>query len=172
MGHISLLAISLMTLSGGMAHAQTPSTRTVDAAQFLGLSLFKALDTIPDKPFAVRLLHDIANSPNRSHTQGHLALYDYIAALTLRGEIMTYINNASEPLITSKDGTLILPIYSDYLGLSPQITSALEYLASQNRKSAVHVLGHVSPEVKQMAQQRSVQAVSYTHLTLPTTPYV
>jgi len=121
--------------------------------------LFKALDTLPDKPFAARLLHDVASSPNRSHTQSHLVLYDYIAALTLRGEIAAYINTAQRPLIASKDGTLILPIYSDYLGPSPQLFTELQSLTSQSRKSALHVLGHASPEAKQMAQRQNVQLV-------------
>jgi len=123
--------------------------------------LFKALESIPDKPYAVRLLHDIADSPDRSHSQSHLALYDYIASLTLRGDIATYVNNAQRPLIASKDGTLILPIYSDFLGASPQLTTALQNLKMQSRQSALHVLGYASSEAKQTARQLGVQVVEW-----------
>ena len=122
--------------------------------------LFNALDAIPDKPFAVRLLHDVAKSPSRSHSQSQLALYDYIAALTQRGEVAAYVNSAS-PLLTSRDGTLILPIYSDYLGSSPQLTTALQSLRVQSPKSALHVLGYASPEAKQTARQLGVQVVEW-----------
>jgi len=123
--------------------------------------LFKALESIPDKPYAVRLLHDIADSPDRSHSQSHLALYDYIAALALRGDIAAYVNNAPRPLIASKDGTLILPIYSDFLGASPQLTTALQSLRAQSGQSALHVLGYASPEAKQTARQFDVQVVEW-----------
>lgn len=124
--------------------------------------LFKALDIIPDKPFAVRLLNDITNSPNRSHTQSHLALYDYIANLAARNDIMSYVKNTPRPLIVSKNGTLIMPLYSDYLVNSPQLRSALENLTQQNRKSALHVLGYASPEAKQTARRMGVQIVEWT----------
>lgn len=121
--------------------------------------LFKALDSIADKPFAVRLLHDVADSPSRSQTQSHLALYDYIAALAQRGEVLNYVNNTLRPLITSKDGTLIMPIYSDYLTYTPQLRMALQSLKTQNRQSALHVLGHASPEAIQTAKQLDIQVV-------------
>lgn len=123
--------------------------------------LFKALDVIPDKPFAVRLLHDVADSPDRSYTQSHLALYDFIAALTLRGKVAAYINTAPKPLIVSKNGTVMLPLYSDYLGNSPQLTSALQSLAANNRQSALHVLGYASPEAKQTAKRMGVQVIEW-----------
>lgn len=123
--------------------------------------LFKALDTIPDKPFAVRLLHDIAASPDRGHTQNQLALYDYIAALTARGEITAYINTTPNPLIASKGGTVILPLYSDYLDNSPQLSSALQSLTAQSRQSAIHVLGYASQQAKQTARRMGVQVVEW-----------
>lgn len=123
--------------------------------------LFKALDAIPDKSFAVRLLHDVADSPNRSHAQSHLALYDFIAALTLRGEIAAYINTAPKPLIASRNGTVILPLYSDYLANTPQLTLALQSLAANNRQSALHVLGYASPEAKQTARRMGVQVIEW-----------
>ena len=123
--------------------------------------LFNALNVIPDKRFSVRLLHDIANSPNRSYTQSQLALYDYIASLTMRGHIGAYINTAPKPLIALKDGTVILPLYSDYLANSPQLTMTLQSLATQNRQSALHILGHASPEVKQTAQRMGVQVIEW-----------
>lgn len=121
--------------------------------------LFKALDTIPDKPFAVRLLHAIADSPDRSHIQSHLALYNYIATHSMRGDIVAYINAAPRPLIASKNGTVILPIYSDYLAPSSQLTAALQSLKAQGRQSELHVLGHASPEAMQMVRQHSVRVI-------------
>jgi len=70
--------------------------------------LFQSLNSIPNKAFAVRLLHDAANSPDRSMTESHLALFDYIANLAQSGAIMDYIGNAPKPLIVSKDGTTCL----------------------------------------------------------------
>ena len=121
--------------------------------------LFKALDTIPDKAFAVRLLHDVADSPDRSHTQNYLALYDYIAGLSQRGDVLNYISDTPRPLITSKNGTLIMPVYSDYLTHSSQLKTALQSLKAQNRQSALHVLGYASSEAIQMAQQLNIQVV-------------
>ncbi len=123
--------------------------------------LFRALEVLPDKPFAVRLLHDVANSPHRSHSQSQLALYDYIASLAARGEIAAYVNTTPRPLIASKNGTLILPIYSDYLEPSPQLILALKSLTRQNRQSALHVLGFASPQAKQAAQRMGVQVVEW-----------
>jgi len=123
--------------------------------------LFKALDSIPDKVFAVRLLHDVADSPDRSHTLSHLALYDYIAGLTARGDIAGYVSDAPRPLIASQDSTLIMPIYSDYLETSPELTAALKGLTKQGGQSAVHVLGYASPEVIQTARRLGVQVVQW-----------
>lgn len=123
--------------------------------------LFTALDAIPNKDFAVRLLHDVADSPNRSHTQSHLALYEYISALAARGEIRGYINDGSRPLISLNDGTLILPIYSDYLQYTPELTTELKKLKQRNGQSALHVLGYASPEVKQGVRQLGIQVVEW-----------
>lgn len=123
--------------------------------------LFKSLDAIPDKPFAVRLLHDVANSHDRAHTQRQLALYDFMASLTQRGDIDAYVNDIAAPLLVTKEGTLILPLYSDYLGLTPQLTASLQYLRSQSPQSALHILGFASPDVKQAAQRFGVQVVEW-----------
>ena len=123
--------------------------------------LFKALDTLPDKSFATRLLHDFANSPGRSQTQSQLALYDFIAALTLRGDVASYVKTTPNPLITTKNGTVILPLYSDYLGKTPQLTSALNSLAANNRQSELHVLGYASPEAKQTANSMGIRVFEW-----------
>ena len=123
--------------------------------------LFAALNAIPDKAFAVRLLHDTADSPDRSHTKSHLALYDYIAALAARGEVTAFISNAPRPLISSQDGTLILPIYSDYLEASPHLIDELQNIKSRNPKAALHVLGYAAPSAKQAAKERGVQVVEW-----------
>lgn len=122
--------------------------------------LFKALDAIPDKDFVVPLIHDAADSPDRSHTEVHLAVYDYIAALEVRGGISAYFNNGSAPLISSSDGTLILPVYADYLELTPQLNRDLQDLSSR-RQSALHVLGYAAPSVKQTARRLGVQIVEW-----------
>ena len=123
--------------------------------------LFQSLNSIPNKAFAVRLLHDAANSPDRSITESHLALFDYIANLAQSGAIMDYIGNAPKPLIVSKDGTVILPIYSDYLGLSPQLSRDLQDLKSRSHKSALHVLGNASPSAQQAVINAGVQFVQW-----------
>lgn len=123
--------------------------------------LFKALDTLADKDFATRLLHDAANSPDRSHTESHLAVYDYMAALNARGDISAYVNDASMPIIASRNGTLILPVYADYLELTPQLTSNLQDLSRRSRQSALHVLGYATTGVKQNAKRLGVQVVEW-----------
>lgn len=123
--------------------------------------LFTALNTLPDKAFAVRLLHDASNSPARAHSESHLAVYDYIAALTSRGDIRTYVNVASDPLIISQDGTLIFPIYGDYLELTPALLKSLQDLSSQSHRSALHILGYAGEDVKQAAQRLGVQVVQW-----------
>ena len=123
--------------------------------------LFTALDAIPDKDLAVTLLHDIADSPNGSHTKSHLALYDHISALAVRGEITGYIYDDPWPLIASNDGTLILPIYSDYLQHTPELIAELKKLKQRNGQSALHVLGYASPEVKQGVRQLDIQVVEW-----------
>lgn len=128
--------------------------------------LFQALSAIPDKNFAVRLLHDAADSPARAHTESHLALYDYIAALTMRGDINGYVSDANAPLITSQDGTLILPVYADYLTWSPQLETNLQDLKRRGHKSAIHVLGNAEPRVKQTAKQLGIQVVEWPGRTL------
>lgn len=122
--------------------------------------LFKALDSIPDKAFAVRLVHDAADSPDRSHTESHLAVYDYIAALGARGDVSAYFSNTSTPLIASNDGTLILPVYADYLELTPQLSRDLQEISSR-RQSALHVLGYAAPSVKQVARRLGIQIVEW-----------
>ena len=123
--------------------------------------LYKALNVIPDKPFAAQLLHDIANSPSRSQTQSQLALYDFIAALTLRGDIASYVKTTPNPLITTKNGTIILPLYADYLGKTPQLISALHSLAAHNRQSELHILGYASPEAKLTASSMGIRVVEW-----------
>lgn len=122
--------------------------------------LFKALDTIPDKAFAVRLIHDAADSPSRSRTESHLAVYDYIAALNMRGDVSAYFSNASAPLIASQDGTLILPVYADYLELTPQLSRELQEISAR-RQSALHILGYAAPSVKQTARRLGIQIVEW-----------
>jgi len=123
--------------------------------------LFKALNTLPDKNFAVKLLHNAADSPSRSHTEAHLATNDYIAALTAKNDVAAYINNTPAPLITLRDGTVTLPIYADYLSMSPQLAASLQDLTNRSRKSAVHVLGYAGPDVKQNARRLGVQLVEW-----------
>ena len=123
--------------------------------------LFQALNAIPDKAFAVRLLHDAANSPDRSHTKSHLAANDYIATLAVRGEITAYVNDGPMPLIGLRDGTLILPIYADYLQLTPQLETNLRDLAKRSNRRALHVLGHAAPNVKEASRRMDVQVVEW-----------
>ena len=123
--------------------------------------LFKALDIIPDKNFAVRLLHDAADIPERHRAKNQLATYEYIATLTAKGDVASYVSNAPTPLIASRNGTLILPIYADYLGWSPQLASNLQTLKQQSHLSALHVLGHAGPDVKQNARRLGVQVVEW-----------
>ena len=121
--------------------------------------LFQALSAIPDKAFAVRLVHDAANSPDRSHTKSHLATTDYIAGLAQSGEIAAYEMNGPMPLIVSRNGTLILPVYADYLTLTPRLENYLQDLRRRSPRAELHVLGHASPNAAQAAKRLGVQLV-------------
>jgi len=123
--------------------------------------LFKALDIIPDKGFVVRLLHDAADAPERYKAESQLAIYEYIAALAVNGDIATYHAQAPHAFITSHSGTNILPIYADYLQWSPHLEAALIGLTGQNGFSALHILGHASPQVKHGTKQLGVQVVEW-----------
>ncbi|MEP3891109.1 MAG: hypothetical protein ABJN69_11665 [Hellea sp.] len=123
--------------------------------------LFRALDIIPDKIFAMQLLQNAAGVSDRSYAESHLAVSDYIAALNARGDISAHISNAVAPLIVSRDGTLILPVYADYLRSTPQLNGALQDLSNRSRQSALHVLGYAGPDVKQSARRLGVQVVEW-----------
>jgi len=74
---------------------------------------------------------------------------------------VNYGKATKTPLFTSHDGTAILPVYADYLAWSPQLATTLQSLAQQNRRSALHILGHAGPEVKQNARRLGVQVVEW-----------
>jgi len=123
--------------------------------------LFNALNTIPNKAFTVRLIHDAADSPERWHTERYIAVYEYIAALTARGDVAAYVSNAPAPLITAQNGTLILPVYADYLELTPELTQNLQELSNRGRQNALHVLGYAGPTAKQSAKRLGIQVVEW-----------
>lgn len=123
--------------------------------------LFKALSTIADKIFAVSLFHDAADTAERYRAESQLVTYEYIAALAARGDVTAYVSNAAAPLIVSRDGTLILPVYADYLDWKPQLAATLQDLSKGNSQSALHVLGYAAPDVKRNARQLGVQIVEW-----------
>lgn len=123
--------------------------------------LFSALNALPDKTFAVRLFHDAADLTPRYKAENHIAVYDYMASLAASGDAVTYLSQTTNPVIITRDGTAIWPVYADYLTASPQLTASLETLSRQHRKSELHILGHASPEVKQRARRMGVLVVEW-----------
>ncbi|WP_154813674.1 hypothetical protein [Hellea balneolensis] len=123
--------------------------------------MFTALDALPDKAFAVRLFHDAADIAQRHNAESHITTYEYMAKLAAGGEVVNYISQSANPIIMSRDGTAIWPIYADYLAQSPQLISGLETLSRSHPKSALHVLGYASQEVKQSARRMGVLVVEW-----------
>lgn len=123
--------------------------------------MFTALDALPDKAFAVRLFHDSADLPQRYDAESHITIYEYISELAASGEAVSFVSQTANPFIISRDGTAIWPVYADYLTYSPQLMTGLEALSRSHPKSALHVLGRTSPDVKQKARRMGVLIVEW-----------
>jgi len=123
--------------------------------------LFRALNVIPDKVFAVRLFHDTADIAQRYKAETQVVTYEYIADLTVRGEIAHYHSQSPQAFLTAYNGTNILPIYADYLQWSPHLEARLMTLASYNGPSALHILGRAGPSVKQGARQLGIHILEW-----------
>jgi len=123
--------------------------------------LFRALNTLQDKPFAVTLFYGAADIDQRYAADSHVLTYEYIASLAANDEVAAYIANSADPLIALRNGTVILPIYADYLTWSPQLENSLQNLSQSGQRGSLHVLGYAGPRVKQLATQRGIQVVEW-----------
>ena len=123
--------------------------------------LFRALNTLQDKPFAVTLFYGAADIDQRYAADSHVLTYEYIASLAANDEVAAYIANSADPLIALRNGTVILPIYADYLTWSPQLENSLQNLSQSGQRGSLHVLGYAGPRVKQLATKRGIQVVEW-----------
>ena len=123
--------------------------------------LFRALNTLQDKPFAVTLFYGASDIDQRYEADSHVLTYEYIASLAANDEVAAYIANSADPLIALRNGTVILPIYADYLTWSPQLENSLQNLSHSGQRGSLHVLGYAGPRVKQLATQRGIQVVEW-----------
>lgn len=123
--------------------------------------MFTALRALPDKAFAVRLFHDAADLTQRYNAESHIATYEYMSELVASGEAVSFVSQTANPFIISRDGTAVWPVYADYLTPTPQLMTGLEALSRSHPKSALHVLGRTSPDLKQRARRIGVLIVEW-----------
>ncbi len=123
--------------------------------------LVAALSHIPAPEYRAGLVRDNLSIDRPYIVNTRLKTYQYLAHASQKGAVKTFISGAPATIFVTPRDTLVLPVVSDYLQWSPDISAPVTYL-SQNRNAAgaeIHVIGKVSPDFRRQTESLGVKII-------------
>lgn len=118
--------------------------------------LFKSLDTITDKKFALKLFNAAAKENNRTIAMNKLRTIEHIAYLTSNGDIIKYEGDPKLPVIIERNGLSTLVIYADLIHWTENFDSQITSLSKTTQLSNIDVLGYSTLAFKEKAKMREI----------------
>jgi hypothetical protein len=118
--------------------------------------LFKSLDTITDKKFALKLFSAAAKENNRTIAMSKLRTIEHIAYLTSNRDIVKYEGSSELPFIVEKNGSSTLVIYADHIHWTKKFSSQITAFANIQQLTNVDILGYSSLGFKKEAKIRDI----------------
>ena len=122
---------------------------------FLG-RIFKSLDKITDKKFALKLFNAAAKENNRTIAMNKLRTIEHIAYLTSNGDIIKYEGDPKLPVIIERNGLSTLVIYADLIHWTENFDSQITSLSKTTQLSNIDVLGYSTLAFKEKAKMREI----------------
>lgn len=131
---------------------------------------FKALSAIPDENIATQLLHQAAKIDSRYLAERFLVTLEYMGNHAAEGAKLLLSDNGGRVYIRNDDGTLIDPIYADYLYWTPALEMRFNSLSQNGGRKAIHILGRMDEEVKRQASRFGIEVFEFNPKPLQSFP--
>lgn len=118
--------------------------------------LFKSLDIITDKAFALDLFNAAAKENNRTIAMSKLRTIEHIAYLTSNRDVHKYLGSPELPVIIERNGLSTLTIYADLIHWTDKFESQMDAIENIDQLSNIDILGYSSLDFKKEAKMRKI----------------